>query len=540
MGKIPFLSEATVDMILRALGAGGYLPASADRDIIRNINPNLDEAHRDAFAVGFTYGAGGGGGSTDRLTGPEDCWVILDNNNTNPTTPYTNYFNIIKGQLGTPATDPKKMVFSIGSESGPDANHVHAAFGPRLDQVGVGDDMGSVITFGAGGNGATKWNYGSLTASKTLLVLAAHSSQSLGLEFIGGPSIANLATASITVGAIVGIIPTVRGGWYDLASTSRFIVGYPGVGLNEHSLAIERDIGGYEALRLRTVQTDAERQIYLMGSYSPVADTGCKWVQVVIGGQPGVVCQQPNNVVIGVKSDGSSVVDHKATLLVVSPDRGAVASCALQTWHRSIAVPDYTTLNNFHTSLNLAAASETIRVFSVTGLDGGGLKCVALATRGDRTTWAYGLRSPNPLVLGGLDVAENFSTEHPTNTYPPGTVMSSDSTGIAIPSDGYASVAVIGAVSTKPGMILGTNGELSSKEDPTKDLTVPIAMTGTTPVRVTDSHGEIHLNDLLVSDRGGTAAKAPRRPVPGTVIGKARAPWIGPGEGKIRMLIMLH
>lgn len=539
--KMPFLTEAVADMILRCLNVGGYLPNSGDLETIRNVSPTLDEAQRDALAISFTYGSGGGGGgSSDRLTSPTDCWVLLDNDNTDTTTPYSNYFSVIKGQTATPTTDPKRMIFSLGAQSGPDRNYVDAAFGPRLDQIGLSDDMGSIVTLGCGGDGVTKRTYGTLNTSKFGLFIQSHLSNTIGMMVQGGLNLGIGADNKVTFGR--HSLGNTRGGFFNLTTHSRFGVGSDFfLSPTDNCLMLEK-YNSDGSLLLYTPDVGTERSFYVFGNYNGATDLSAKWVHLAVGGQPGVTGQDPTIVPI----EGNYVVlpadnrlnQHSATLLAVSPNRGnTVFSAVLQTWHRSSDLPDYATLVNHHSNLNLDAASDKIRLFSISGLNAGGLRTVIMATRADRTTWAYHLRSLSSST-GGLDIAEYFNTDHPTNSYPPGTVMISTGADKIVPSSSYASTAVVGAVTTKPGMVLGAQCDLNSKEDPTKDLFVPIALTGTTPVRVSLSHGEIELGNLLVSAENGLAAKAPENPIPGTVIGKALEPWLGPGEGKIKMLVL--
>jgi hypothetical protein len=536
--KLPFVSSSVVDVLIAALRSGGYLADDVSADKIRSAVGVMTETARDTLASELAYGSGGSGGGS-RLSSADDVWVLLDTDNTNPTSPYTNYFSIIKGQNSIPATDGHNAVMSVGSQSDP-YDVTTLTVGARLDQVSATDtDMESRIYLGFGGDGLNAYHHGYLYGNKTQLSLVANDYQTYGISASSMYAIYLRSDRKVVFANKSGMFSFVRGGFVDLGSTAKFCVGADlYTNASDHALAIEKPSD--DSLRIYTSDTAAERQIYIMGSYSPFVDNACKWVQVAVGGQPAVTGQQPNNVPIeaaDISASPSQLVDHKATFMVVSPNRGAVASCALQTWHRSTAVPDYTTLNNFHTSLNLNAASATIRLFSITGLNAGGLRTVVFAARGDRTTWALNLRA-SAYSTGGLDVAECFATDGVTNSYSPGTVMISTGAGKVVPSSGYASVAVVGVVSTKPGMTLNAECGLESQDDPSKDLKAPIAVAGTVPVRVTLSHGEIHLGDLLVSDEGGTAAKAPAEPAPGTILGKALEEWISPGEGKIKMLVL--
>ena len=71
-------------------------------------------------------------------------------------------------------------------------------------------------------------------------------------------------------------------------------------------------------------------------------------------------------------------------------------------------------------------------------------------------------------------------------------------------------------------------------------LTIPIALAGVIPVKVTCENGAIHAGDLLVSSSlPGRAMHAPANPQPGTVLGKAMRA-LTRDSGEIDMLVMLR
>lgn len=91
---------------------------------------------------------------------------------------------------------------------------------------------------------------------------------------------------------------------------------------------------------------------------------------------------------------------------------------------------------------------------------------------------------------------------------------------------------VAGVYSTKPGVVGQREEELG--------LTIPVALAGVIPVKATPQNGAIHVGDLLVSSSSaGRAMRAPRDPLPGTVVGKAMQALDG-GDGEIQMLVMLR
>lgn len=91
-------------------------------------------------------------------------------------------------------------------------------------------------------------------------------------------------------------------------------------------------------------------------------------------------------------------------------------------------------------------------------------------------------------------------------------------------------------MTTKPGVLL----QASRAGDDVSDGPA-IALFGRVPVNVCAENGPIAPGDLLVaSSVPGRAMKAPDRPLPGTVIGKALGLHIGEGAGDIEMLVMLR
>ncbi len=94
----------------------------------------------------------------------------------------------------------------------------------------------------------------------------------------------------------------------------------------------------------------------------------------------------------------------------------------------------------------------------------------------------------------------------------PGEVVSIDRYGFIVKSTKAESRYVVGVVSTKPAHVL--RGMVKES--------VPVALSGIVPCKVTDENGTILPGDLLVaSSKPGYAMKAPEDVMPGTIIGKA-------------------
>jgi hypothetical protein len=115
--------------------------------------------------------------------------------------------------------------------------------------------------------------------------------------------------------------------------------------------------------------------------------------------------------------------------------------------------------------------------------------------------------------LSGFDLAEAYPTDD--ETLQPGDVLAFDEKqpGKVIKADPTNNKRLIGAVSTKPGLLL------SQWPGESEIRTTPVALAGRVPVRVSVEQGAIEIGDLLtLSSTSGTAARATK---PGMVLGRA-------------------
>jgi hypothetical protein len=135
---------------------------------------------------------------------------------------------------------------------------------------------------------------------------------------------------------------------------------------------------------------------------------------------------------------------------------------------------------------------------------------------------------------GGADVAEFIaSSDEPA----PGDVVEIDRNmdGRFRKSRTPNSTAVAGVISTLPGMSVG-----ATRPADAENAGPQLALVGRVPVNATAENGPIRRGDLLTSSSTpGYAMRAPLRPAPGTIIGKALSP-LGEGKGRIQMLVMLR
>ena len=114
----------------------------------------------------------------------------------------------------------------------------------------------------------------------------------------------------------------------------------------------------------------------------------------------------------------------------------------------------------------------------------------------------------------------------------PGDVVAIGDDGLLHRSNRQNETDVAGVYSTKPGVIGQSYQE--------RRTTIPVALAGVIPVKVTCENGAIHAGDLLVSSSlPGRAMHAPANPLPGTVLGKAMRA-LDRDSGEVDMLVMLR
>lgn len=139
-------------------------------------------------------------------------------------------------------------------------------------------------------------------------------------------------------------------------------------------------------------------------------------------------------------------------------------------------------------------------------------------------------------ATSGADFAESVKVRPGDRRPEPGDVMVIDPAAVR----GFAlctvkcSPLVAGVVSTKPAL-LGSVHDVAGGRLP--DDEVPLGITGIVPVKVSDENGVVRPGDLLVSaSLPGHAMKAPEKPAPGTVLGKALG-TLEKGTGTVEVLL---
>jgi hypothetical protein len=140
----------------------------------------------------------------------------------------------------------------------------------------------------------------------------------------------------------------------------------------------------------------------------------------------------------------------------------------------------------------------------------------------------------------GADVAENYPTNE---TLEPGDVVMADGTSpvfvkkASMTNMTYRSNAVLGVVSTQPGILL--NGYKAG--DFGQASTVPVALSGRVPIKITNENGNIKIGDYLTTSKAfpGFAMKATYS---GEVIGQALEnfdPSTGSGSTAGKILVFM-
>jgi len=130
---------------------------------------------------------------------------------------------------------------------------------------------------------------------------------------------------------------------------------------------------------------------------------------------------------------------------------------------------------------------------------------------------------------GSLDYADRLPSEPGLE---PGDVIGIGSNGILRKTSRPNDASVAGVYSTRPGV--------EGHDEAERRTTVPVALAGMIPVKVTTENGPIRPGDLLVSSSApGRAMRAGVAPAPGTVIGKAMG-TLERGSGTVAMLVMLR
>jgi hypothetical protein len=172
----------------------------------------------------------------------------------------------------------------------------------------------------------------------------------------------------------------------------------------------------------------------------------------------------------------------------------------------------------------------------------------AYAIYGDKASctgtasYCYGVATDDKMLAarfdtGASDVAEYYATDQALQ---PGDVVMAAPTGGGriVRSEGAYTTAVLGVISSGPGLALGS-GEYEGGDGNVGK--VPVALTGRVPCKVSAENGPIRPGDLLVtSATPGHAMRADEDKIRhGSVIGKA-LDSLESGMGTVQMLVTLQ
>jgi hypothetical protein len=538
--KLPFVSSSVIDVIISALRSGGYLASDASADAIRLAPGNLDTTARDALAASLSYGSSGGGGpAIDKLTGTGDVYCLVDSDNTNPTSPYTNFFIVAKGIANSPVLDSRKILMTVSSETDnavPDLTPVYLTVGPRDRGLAPASaDYPVTLELGGrniflGGFSSSFYHHGVLTAGKEA-VYTGHSGSVQGLRI----------QSSGFLSIIQGMDSTLMG--IDAFYNDAPIVFHRWDQNYLHGLGFQQT--GTNEFRLYPMIGDAAQHPVVFLSGSGAAGTN---FQFCIAGAPDVAGLDPRDLPIRA---GESGVRHAACLIV-----GATPVAGFANEVRSGLY-----VNHLDDNATLAASTDRPRLVifdSAYDTTGAVVPQFNLFSITCRTT---GVSSPvftvdsnrkayidQGIVTGhGADVAEAVAVVGQVQDYPPGTVLVLRQDSLAEKSSSIANPAVLGVVSTAPGLTLGSYcRETSPRAFDDRTPQVLLALCGTVPVNGSTLCGSIEVGFLLVSGPDGTAVWGGYHPGVGTVVGKALQALIQPEGtdtpvlGEIKMLAMIQ
>ncbi len=129
-------------------------------------------------------------------------------------------------------------------------------------------------------------------------------------------------------------------------------------------------------------------------------------------------------------------------------------------------------------------------------------------------------------VTAASDLAENYYSDE---TLSAGDIVITKGGPLVGKADEANQTAVIGIVSTKPGIILGLENDNPAENMPLSATGIyPVALAGRVPVKVNSESGSISVGDpLSLSSEAGVAQKASE---PGQIIGYALEDYDGPTE----------
>jgi hypothetical protein len=164
------------------------------------------------------------------------------------------------------------------------------------------------------------------------------------------------------------------------------------------------------------------------------------------------------------------------------------------------------------------------------------------------SSWCYGVYTPNKMYAAAFDTTAGDVAEYlPTDqSLEPGDVVMADPRGGGrlVRAEGAYNTAVLGLISTQPGLALGS-GEYEGGDN--NEGKAPLALSGRAPCKVSAENGPIRPGDLLTtSSTPGHAMRAVPVEVngislyqPGTTIGKA-LDSLDSGTGVIEILVTLQ
>ena len=399
-------TERIVRAILRSFVHAGIIPSYNDTAKIEAIPNNYNDAQIDAVLSTIAFGTVTSG--TDVISGTGDVNVFVDSDDNDTALGFVRYFRVAQNQAAPPVTVAVNEMLTVGRDIfSMTSQGTTLTVGPRASLGGVHSARVNIGT-----NGTAP--FGSMYAGATLV------NGDPGLMIKGFDAL-GLQAKEIRVYDPTGA--SVRGGWSDIATTSTFNFGNFVTGDTLAVQAVSSAGPEYEDYVFRTQRSvgSYNKRVIFRSSTDPYATC------VIVGGHETEAYSLPGTI-------GS------ATFAAIGHTLSNSANVAY--------VYDRNTTRTADTTV-LTVKSATPAAFSNYNL----IRCYVEAVPIFRVTSQGVVNCIGSFTAGSGDVAELFPSDR---DYVPGTVMVVTA-GKCTASTSRAQSAVVGVVSSKPGVEIGQN-----------------------------------------------------------------------------------
>jgi len=446
----PLATEKVLRGVLQSLQRGGVISSGSDVSKLEQIPNNATD--QDISDILDTITFGGVSAATDVIRGDGDVNVFVDANNDDSPLVTQRYFRVAEDQSDPPVTDAGNELATISQRAdGPTFRTAELIVGPRTSLAGA--KYNGSIKLGTDSSDHFGGLLGGFTAvGNALPGVRLDSPTSVGVQADTNVQVTDQAGTSL------------RGGWSDMTSATRFHVGDYLATPNPESLAIERNslgAGVYTYTIRPTHDGSSVRRLYIRGSNA----ASSYYSQTIVGGKAGETWGDPSNL-------------GNATFAAVGDDANTNASCAYFYDRKSSRSPGTAAVVM---QCNTAAGGG---FYYLRVLDSAGGGVFNIDSNGNAN-----LDSGKSYQTAGADVAELVVADA---EYDPGTVLCLQQ-GQFTKSTDVGQTSVAGVVATQPGVVLGTANDYDrSREFQLRVQTDNLGQTDCLKVRgdVADSVGQ--------------------------------------------------